>query len=114
MNRTALKNFRNCILSFRRTWAETKENQMFLKTRVEYLGYCIDADGLHKSPAKVKAIVEAPEPQNQQQLRSFLGLVNYYGKFISSLSTITHPLNQLLCQQTRWKWSQECEQAFRN
>ena len=84
----------------------------FLKTRVEYLGYCIDADGLHKSPAKVKAIVEAPRPQNQQQLRSFLGLVNYYGKFISSLSTIAHPLNQLLCQQTRWKWSQECEQAF--
>ena len=46
----------------------------FLKTRVEYLGYCIDADGLHKSPAKVKAIVDAPRPQNQQ-LWSFLGLV---------------------------------------
>ena len=30
----------------------------FLKTRVEYLGYCIDVDGLHKSPAKVTAIVE--------------------------------------------------------
>ena len=51
----------------------------FLKTRVEYLGYCIDPDGLHKSPAKVKAIVDAPRPQNQQQLQSFLGLVNYYG-----------------------------------
>ena len=85
----------------------------FLKTRVEYLGYCIDADGLHKSPAKVKAIVEAPRPQNQHQLRSFLGLVNYYGKFISSLSTITHPLNQLLCHQTKWHWSQECEEAFK-
>ena len=32
----------------------------FLKTRVEYLGYCIDADGLHKSPAKVEAIADAP------------------------------------------------------
>ena len=40
----------------------------FLKTKVEYLGYCIDADGLHKSPAKVKAMVEVPRPQNQQQL----------------------------------------------
>ena len=34
----------------------------FLKTRVEYWGYCIDADGLRKSPAKVKAIVDAPRP----------------------------------------------------
>ena len=84
----------------------------YLKTRVEYLGYCIDADGLHKSPAKVKAVVDAPRPQNQQQLRSFLGLVNYYGKFISALSTITHPLNQLLCHQTKWQWSQECEKSF--
>ena len=39
----------------------------FLKTRVEYLRCCIDADGLHKSPAKVKTIVDAPRLQNQQQ-----------------------------------------------
>ena len=36
----------------------------FWKTKVEYLGYCTDAEGLHKSPAKVKAIVKAPRPQN--------------------------------------------------
>ena len=61
----------------------------------------------------MKAIVDAPRPQNQQQLQSFLGLVNYYGKFISSLSTITHPLNQFLCHQTKWHWLQECEKAFK-
>ena len=60
----------------------------------------------------MKAIVDAPRPQNQQQLQSFLGLVNYYGKCISALSTITHPLNQLLCHQTKWQWSQECEKSF--
>ena len=47
----------------------------FLKARVEYLGYCIDADGLHKSPAEVKAIVDAPRPQKQQQLQSFLARI---------------------------------------
>ena len=87
---------------------------VFLKTRVEYLGYCIDADGLHKSLAKVKAIVEAPRPQNQHQLRSFLGLVNYYGKFISPLSTITHPLNQLLCHQTKWNWYEEAFKTLKD
>ena len=38
--------------------------------------------------------------------------MNYYGKFISSLSTIIHPLNQLLYQKRQWKWSKECETAF--
>ena len=60
----------------------------------------------------MKAVVNAPRLQNQQQLRSFLGLVNYYRKFISSLSTTTHPLNHLLCQKRQWKWSKECETAF--
>ena len=42
------------------------------------------------------------KPSNGQQLRAFLGLVYYYGRFISQLSTITHPLNQLLKKGTRW------------
>ena len=53
----------------------------FLKPRVEYLGHIVDATGLHTAPNKVKAVVDAPQPQDQKQLRSFLGLVNYYGNF---------------------------------
>ena len=67
----------------------------FMQSSVEYLGYNVDKDGLHATPAKVDAILRAPEPNNVQQLRSFLGLVNYYGKFIHHLSTLTQPLNQL-------------------
>ena len=44
----------------------------------------------------IDAIVQAPEPENEQQLRLFLGLLNYYSKFIPNLATILHPLNQLL------------------
>ena len=64
-------------------------------------------------PEKVAAIVEAPEPHNVGQLRAFLGLVNYYGKFISQLSTLVHPLNQLLCKHARWRWTQGCRRAFK-
>ena len=46
--------------------------------------------------SKIDAIVKAPEPTNVQELRSFLGLLNYYGKFIQNLSSILHPLNRLL------------------
>lgn len=50
----------------------------FFQPSVEYLGHVIDSDGLHKAPSKVKAIVEAPAPQNVGQLCSYLGLLNYY------------------------------------
>ena len=90
-----------------------KQNKCeFLKDSVEYLGHKVDAEGLHTLPTKVAAIVEAPEPQNVQELRSFLGLLNYYSKFIPNLASIVHPLNQLLRHNIKWKWSVDCAKAF--
>ena len=63
-------------------------------------------------PSKVEAVVKAPKPVNVQQLRSFLGLINYYGKFIPNLSTLLHPLNSLLQANKKWVWSPECAKAF--
>ena len=84
----------------------------FMKNSVKYLGYIIDAEGLHTAPDKIDAIKNAPRPENLHQLRSFLGLVNYYGKFLPALSTTTHPLNQLMQADQKWKWSDNCETAF--
>ena len=84
----------------------------FFQTSVEYLGYVIDSRGLHKAPSKVKAIVDAPAPQNVSQLRSYLGLLNYYGRFIPNLSSLLNPLHQLLCHNRPWKWTPQCERAF--
>jgi len=89
-----------------------KQKCYFLKDSVEYLGYVIDADGLHATPAKVEAIVNAPSPKNVTELKSFLGLVNYYGKFIKNLSTLTHSLNALLQKKSVWNWSKQCQKAF--
>ena len=80
---------------------------------MEYLGHRIDAKGLHTTSGKLEAIREAPTPQNVTQLRSFLGLLNYYGKFIANLATLLHPLNNLLRQGVLWKWSGEYAKAFR-
>ena len=55
---------------------------------------------------------QAPTPNIVQELCSFLGLVNYYGKFISNLVTILYPLNALLRKNCRWKWTDECALAF--
>ena len=60
----------------------------FMQPTVEYPGYRIDAQGIHAIEKKVEAIRKAPAPVNQHQLRSFLGMINYYSKFIGNYSTI--------------------------
>ena len=84
----------------------------FLKDSVECLGHKIDASGLHATTKKVDAVINAPQPKNVKQLRSFLGLLQYYGRFIPNLSSLLHPLNSLLQKEVPWKWSSECEAAF--
>ena len=89
-----------------------REKCSFMQDSVEYLGHMISSEGIQAIPEKVKAIVDAPHPKNVTELRSFLGLLNYYGKFIPNLATILHPLNDLLKANTHWKWSDECKKAF--
>ena len=61
---------------------------------------------------KVQAVVDAPQPTNTRQVRSFLGLVSYYPKFLRNLATILHPLNRFLEQGQKWEWTEECSSAF--
>ena len=84
----------------------------FLQSSVSFLGHRIDAEGIHPLEEKLAAIIQAPAPQNVQELRSFLGLINYYGKFIPNAATILAPLNKLLCKDAKWKWSVQCQQSF--
>ena len=84
----------------------------FLQTTVEYLGHVIDAKGLHTSPKKCQAITEAPAPKNVTELRSFLVLVNYYGRFIPNLASGLHPLNWLLRKGAVWAWTKKGQEAF--
>ena len=89
-----------------------KDKCHFLQSSVEYLGHAIDTDGLHTTPTKQQAIAEARAPTNISELRSFLGLVNYYGHFLPNVSTMLHPLNRLLRKGAAWVWSKKCEEAF--
>ena len=84
----------------------------YMKPSVEYLGHIISADGLSPTQEKVRAIVEAPAPQDVSQLRSFLGMLNYYGKFLPNLSSTLAPLYRLLESKTPWSWGNEQKEAF--
>ena len=89
-----------------------KDKCRFMQPSVEYLGHLIDAAGIRPLPSKLEAIINAPAPVNVQQLRAFLGLLNYYSKFVANLSTVLNPLNRLLGHNVKWKWTAECDRAF--
>ena len=89
-----------------------KEKCSFNQTEVEYLGHRVDTTGIHPTEKKVQAIKEAPVPADTTQLRAFIGLMNYYGKFIPQISTHLSPLYKLLEKEQTWAWSKECETTF--
>ena len=87
------------------------EEDLTLTKAIE-LALSLEAAEKNAATAKVEAVQQAPAPKNITELRSFLGLLNYYGKFMPNLSTLLHPLHQLLKGDHAWHWSQDCEQAF--
>ena len=58
----------------------------FVLPELEHLGYVVSKDGLKADPAKCKAIQEWPLPTNLEELQSFLGMANYYSKFVLSFA----------------------------
>ena len=79
---------------------------------VTYLGYLINKDGIHPTKEKVKAIADAPAPTNLTQLRAFLGLLNFYRRFLPQAASLLEPLNRLLKANTPWIWNHEQEASF--
>lgn len=86
----------------------------FLLEEVQYLGYIISKDGIKVDPTKIEGILKIPRPLNITELRSFLGVVNFYARFVPNLSTILSPLYDLLRKGTVWKWNERRERAFKS
>ncbi|GBG62819.1 hypothetical protein CBR_g32402 [Chara braunii] len=83
------------------------------KTQVLYLGHVLDGDGVKPEDCKIAAIRDWPTPRTLTELRSFLGLANYYRKFVRNFSTIAAPLRRLLRKETIWKWDKDYTSAMK-
>ena len=84
----------------------------FMVLSVEFLGYRVDREGQHPTDEKIPPIKGALSSKNVAELRSSLGLLNYYGNFIPNLSTLLQLLHELPRKGVKWAWTEESEKAF--
>ena len=85
----------------------------FAQNQICYLGHIVSQQGVQADPEKLRAVSMYPVPHNIKELRHFLGLANYYRRFIEGYSAIAEPLHKLTRKTAGgYKWSNECENAF--
>lgn len=77
------------------------------------MGHRLSGDGISPTEDKVEAVKSFRDPCSAEELRSFLGLVNYLGKYIPDLATLTTKLLELLCKNSRFHWERKQQEAFR-
>jgi hypothetical protein len=89
-----------------------KAKSSFAQKEVKYLGHIVDKQGIRPDQKKVDAVQTWPVPENVHNVRSFIGLVNYFQKLIEHYSNIAVPLTNLTKKSHPWVWTGRCQDAF--
>ena len=84
----------------------------FSTDRVKFLGHVISFSGIEADPEKLQAIADLPPPQNVQEVKTFLGMVNQLSKFSEHLAGKTKTIRDLLQKGNQWTWGREQQKAF--
>ena len=98
-----------------------EENDLYVKPEkckwsvreVEFLGVVIGPEGIKMEEGKVKGVLEWPTPQCVKDVQKFLGLANYYRRFIEGFATVARPLHDLVKKDKKWEWTEKEEKAFK-
>ena len=90
------------------------EKCQFSMSQLTFMGHALSSRGVGVAADKVKAVVEAREPESVSEVRSFLGLVNYSGRFIPDLATLSEPLRRLTKKNVEFQWGPEQAAAFQS
>ncbi|KAI5752579.1 hypothetical protein M8J77_018353 [Diaphorina citri] len=83
-----------------------------LETEIKALGHIVSHNSIKPEPRKCDAIKNAPTPKNVTELKSYLGLLGYYQKFIPNLSFLLQPMYELLKKDKKWNFNSQCSEAF--
>jgi hypothetical protein len=83
-----------------------------MKEELSFLGHRVSAEGLKVDPEKVRAVADWKAPTDVHGVRSFLGLANYFRRFLQGYSSMVVPLTNLTRKNKPWEWTDECQEAF--
>jgi hypothetical protein len=84
----------------------------FAKPEIKFLGHIVGAEGIKVNPAKIAAVNGRPQPTNVHQVRSFLGLANYFRRFIQGYAKLAAPLTDLIKAVNPFRWTTQCQESF--
>ena len=84
----------------------------FARTSVDFLGFVVSSEGILPDPSKLDTVRTFPVPKFVKDVRSFLGLCNYYRRFVKDFAKIASPLNRLTRKLVPFVWDETCEKAF--
>jgi hypothetical protein len=98
-----------------------REHQLYAKfskcefwiKEVSFLGHVVSPEGITVDPSKVKEVLDWKPPISVPEVRSSLGLANYYRRFIPNFSKVAKPITELLKKGNKYVWSDACDETFR-
>ena len=99
------------LLKDKELYAKFKKCEFWLK-KVTFLGHMVSKDGISIDHLKVEAVSNWARPTTVTEVRSFLGLVGYYKKFVEGLSKIASLLTNLTRKNVKFQWIDSCERSF--
>ncbi|XP_058817493.1 uncharacterized protein K02A2.6-like [Topomyia yanbarensis] len=106
-----LKSFLNRLLEY--NVLINKDKCIYNVEKLEFLGHELSINGVRPTESRIAALQNFRDPLNVSELRSFLGLVGYVGRFIPNLAAKTDPLRQLLRSGSAFNWTDKEKSAFR-
>ena len=114
------KTFQDHMHNLREVFQRLKEAGLTLKptkcnfcsVQVEFLGHIVSADGVRTDPSKTEKVAQWPVPTNRKEIQQFLGLANYYRRFMNNFATIAKPLHSLTEKTAKFEWTSKCQTVF--
>jgi hypothetical protein len=104
--RKVLQRLRDCQL-----YAKLSKCELWI-SEVLFLGHIINRDGLAMDPKKVVVILDWKAPKDVRGIKSFIGMVGYYQRFIEGFSKIARPMTTLLAKKVEFRWTPACQESF--
>ena len=84
----------------------------FCQQKVRFLGHVVSASGISTDPDKTEVVSNWPTPTDKREIQQFLGLVNYYRRFIKNFASLAKPLQRLTEKNVTFEWNESCQNAF--